>query len=138
VTKPRAGRELTAICALWSHAFGWELRLEVNGLLSRSQVCRSRDEVLAVCEQWQARCSKMGGILERVRRPPLKRPFSDADLLAYWDEHVWYEVWMFFEMVSALSTPTARPSWNPTTTLPTSASTTAPTVVFSNPSLGSR
>jgi hypothetical protein len=78
----------------------------------------------------------MGGILERVRRPPLKRPFSDADLLAYSDEHVSYEVWMFFEMVSALSTPTARPSWNPTTTLPTSASTTAPTVVFSNPSLG--
>jgi len=28
--------------------------LEVNGLLSRSQVCRSRDEVLDVCEQWRA------------------------------------------------------------------------------------
>jgi hypothetical protein len=53
LTKPKAGRELTAICGLWSHHFGWELRLEVNGLLSRSQVCRSRDEVLAVCEQWQ-------------------------------------------------------------------------------------
>ncbi len=51
--KPKASRELTAICALWSHHLGWELRLEVNGLLSRSQVCRSRDEVLALCEQWQ-------------------------------------------------------------------------------------
>jgi hypothetical protein len=51
--KSKKGRELTAACGLWSHQLGWELRLDVNGLLARSQVCRSRDEVLAICEQWQ-------------------------------------------------------------------------------------
>ena len=29
-----------ARCALWSHQFGWELRLTVNGSLIRSQVSR--------------------------------------------------------------------------------------------------
>ena len=52
--KPKADRELHAVCSLQTHKFGWELVLEVNGLLSRSQVCRSRDEVLATCEQWQS------------------------------------------------------------------------------------
>jgi hypothetical protein len=52
--RPKAGRELCAVCLVQTHLFGYELRLEVNGLLSRSQVCRSRDEVLDTCEQWQA------------------------------------------------------------------------------------
>ena len=47
-------RELHAVCSLQTHRFGWELVLGVNGLLSLSQVCRSRDEVLVVCEQWRA------------------------------------------------------------------------------------
>jgi hypothetical protein len=42
------------VCSLQTHQLGFELRLEVNGLLSRSQVCRSRDEVLDTCEQWRA------------------------------------------------------------------------------------
>lgn len=33
----------------------------------------------------------------------MKRPYSDAELMAYSDEHVWYEVWMFFEVVTALT-----------------------------------
>lgn len=33
----------------------------------------------------------------------MKRPYSDADLLAYSAEHVWYEVWMFLEMVDRLT-----------------------------------
>jgi hypothetical protein len=52
--KPKGERELCAVCSLQTHQLGWELRLEVNGLLSRSQVCRSRDEVLDVSEQWCA------------------------------------------------------------------------------------
>jgi hypothetical protein len=47
-------RELHAVCSLQTNLFGWELVLEVNGLLSRSQVCRSRDEVLDLCEHWRA------------------------------------------------------------------------------------
>jgi hypothetical protein len=43
------------VCELWSHEFGWELRLVVDGgELTRSQVCRSQDEVLDVTEQWKA------------------------------------------------------------------------------------
>ena len=33
---------------------GWELRLEVNGDLQRSGVCRSREEVLSTGEEWNA------------------------------------------------------------------------------------
>ena len=36
-----------AVCELWSHQFGWELRLVIDGgILRRSQVCRSNDEIL--------------------------------------------------------------------------------------------
>jgi hypothetical protein len=52
--EPKGGRELHAVCTLQTHVLGWEVVLEVNGLLSRSQVCRSRDEVLDLCEQWRA------------------------------------------------------------------------------------
>jgi hypothetical protein len=58
--RPKAGRELCAVCLLQTHQLGWELRLEVQGLLSRSQVCRSRDEVLDTCEQWQAAMLEKG------------------------------------------------------------------------------
>lgn len=49
----------TATCALFSHQFGWELRLTVGELL-RSQVCRSTDEVLRVQEEWRAALAAVG------------------------------------------------------------------------------
>jgi hypothetical protein len=49
----KGARELHAVCRLESHLFGWQLVLEVGGLLSRSQVCRSREEVLDVSEHWR-------------------------------------------------------------------------------------
>jgi hypothetical protein len=52
--KRKGERELHAVCSLQTHVLGWEVVLEVNGLLSRSQVCRSRDEVLDTCEHWCA------------------------------------------------------------------------------------
>ena len=60
LTRPKAGRELTATCGLWSHQLGWELRLEVNGLISAIAGCRSRDEVLDTCEQWRAAMIQKG------------------------------------------------------------------------------
>jgi hypothetical protein len=36
--KTRERTSHAAICQLWTHQFGWELRLEVNGDLLRSQV----------------------------------------------------------------------------------------------------
>jgi hypothetical protein len=58
--KCKGDRELRAVCSLPTHQLGWEIRLEVQGLLSRSQVCRSRDEVLDVCEQWRAEIFEVG------------------------------------------------------------------------------
>ena len=44
-----------AVCRLFSHQFGWQLRLEVNcGLFSRSQVCRFEGEVFNTFEPWKA------------------------------------------------------------------------------------
>ena len=51
--KAKGHRQLHTVCSLSSHLFGFELRLEVNGLLSRSQVCRSTDEVLDTSAQWR-------------------------------------------------------------------------------------
>ena len=42
-----------ARCALWTHQFGWELRLTVNGSLIRSQVSKVYTEVLDAAEEWQ-------------------------------------------------------------------------------------
>ena len=58
--KARGGGDLLAICSLQSHVLGWELVLEVNGLPARSRVCRSRDEVLDVSEQWCATMRDQG------------------------------------------------------------------------------
>jgi hypothetical protein len=45
-------RQHVAVCELFSHQLGWELRLTIGELL-RSQVCRSSDEVLRVQEEWR-------------------------------------------------------------------------------------
>ena len=58
--KPKGKRDLYAVRSLRSHQFGWEPVLEVNGLLSRSQVCRSSYEVLDVTEHWRAAMLKNG------------------------------------------------------------------------------
>ena len=52
----------TARAAIWSHQFGWELRLVVGTQLEtvRSQVCRSQHEVLATGDEWQAEMIKQG------------------------------------------------------------------------------
>ena len=50
----KGDRGVHPVCSRQTHRLGWEVVLEVNGLLSRSQVCRSRDEVLDLCEQWRA------------------------------------------------------------------------------------
>jgi hypothetical protein len=47
------GDRAHARCALWSHQFGWELRLTVNKSLVRSQVSRVCAEVLTAAEEWQ-------------------------------------------------------------------------------------
>jgi hypothetical protein len=43
-----------AACQLWSHQFGWELWITIDGELHRSQVCRSQEEVLDMIDRWKA------------------------------------------------------------------------------------
>ena len=52
-------REHVAQCLIFSHEFGWELRLEV-GELFRTQVCRSTQEIRAVQENWKAAMVEKG------------------------------------------------------------------------------
>jgi hypothetical protein len=52
--KTRDGKSLEAICHLWTHHLGWEVRLEIDGDLQRSEVCRSQDDVFAAGESWKA------------------------------------------------------------------------------------
>lgn len=40
----------------------------------------------------------------------MKRPYSDSELMAYSDEHLWYEIWMFFEAVNVLTPASASAS----------------------------
>lgn len=53
VYKDRGGKRLAALGILLSHQLGWEVRLEVNGDLQRSVVCRTQDEVLTTGEEWR-------------------------------------------------------------------------------------
>ena len=54
VRMERGEKQFEAVCRLLSHQLGWELRLEVNGDLQRSGVCRTREEVLSTGEAWNA------------------------------------------------------------------------------------
>jgi hypothetical protein len=53
VRTERGEKSLAAVCRLLSHQLGWEMRLEVNGDLQRSQVCRLQDEVLTTSDRWK-------------------------------------------------------------------------------------
>lgn len=58
--KARGDKRLAALCILLSHQLGWEVRLEVNGELQRSAVCRTQDEVLTIGEDWKTAMSEKG------------------------------------------------------------------------------
>jgi hypothetical protein len=60
VSKTRGDKTLSAICKLWTHAFGWEVRLEINGDLQRSEVFRFQDDVLTGAEAWKAALTEKG------------------------------------------------------------------------------
>ena len=53
--KAACGRAREAVCELWPHAGGWELRLVVDGsILQRSHVCCSDGDARATQEEWKA------------------------------------------------------------------------------------
>ncbi len=49
----------TAECVVWSHQFGFELRLTARGEL-RSQVCVTEQDLIAVQEEWRAALEAKG------------------------------------------------------------------------------
>ena len=54
-------RDHVAQCVLFSHEFGWELRLEV-GELFRTQVCRSTKAISTRRSPGRPRCSRRAGL----------------------------------------------------------------------------
>jgi len=53
--KVRCGHHRQAVCELWTHEHGWELRLVIDGSdLRNSHVAHSTDEIVNVTERWKA------------------------------------------------------------------------------------
>jgi hypothetical protein len=52
--KVSCGSAKEAVCELFSHQLGHELRLSANGELLASQVCRNNEQILTTQEQWKA------------------------------------------------------------------------------------
>lgn len=62
LTKPGGiGGDLWATCEIWTHQFGWELRLLIVGVeLVQSDVCREQDRVLDTIDAWKAALREKG------------------------------------------------------------------------------
>jgi hypothetical protein len=50
LAKPNGTR---ARCTLWSHMFGYEIRLDVNDGLVRSQVTRDASQIQTIADEWR-------------------------------------------------------------------------------------
>ena len=49
-----------ATCELWSHPIGWELRMKAAGRLLAAKVCRTREDVFDVYDEWKATMMSSG------------------------------------------------------------------------------
>ena len=50
-----------AVCEVWSHSRGWELRLEVSSeLLLRTQICETEEEVYNASTRWRQAMHEKG------------------------------------------------------------------------------
>jgi hypothetical protein len=58
-----------AQCRLLSHAFGWELRLEVDGDMRHTATCRSQEDVLDTHEGWFKRLEASGWVAPHDSQP---------------------------------------------------------------------
>jgi hypothetical protein len=70
LTKPKGDGAMTAVCEDWSHPFGWELRLTVDGHgLMMTSVVRSAGEMLSTSDQWRAAMIEKSGADRTVGSP---------------------------------------------------------------------
>jgi hypothetical protein len=60
LTKTRGCKVDSAICEVWSHQLGWELRLLIAGELQQSQVCRAAHEWLDTKDAWRVALLERG------------------------------------------------------------------------------
>src|SRR4051812_2140971 len=59
--KRKDARTLTAVCEVWSHQFGWELRLQIDGRgLQMSSVVRSVESIAETVAAWKAAMQESG------------------------------------------------------------------------------
>ncbi len=59
--KPNGDHPISAVCEVWSHHDGWELRMVIEGHgLLLSAVVRSAPKMLTRVEQWRAAMLKKG------------------------------------------------------------------------------
>ena len=55
LTKPNGGHAISAVCEVWSHPDGWELRMVIDGHgLLLATVEGSAPKMLARVEKWRA------------------------------------------------------------------------------------
>jgi len=68
-----------AVCRMFTHVLGHELRLEVSRELVSSDVCRTDEEVLSCQERWRASLEAKGwkGRLEGTALTPHMDPIED-------------------------------------------------------------
>ena len=61
LTKPKGDRVLSAVCEVWTHPSGWELRLIIGGhRMQMTSVVQSDREMHATVETWKAAMLKKG------------------------------------------------------------------------------
>lgn len=68
--RERGEKQLQAVCCLRTHELGFELVLNIDGELRRSEVCRSTDDVLTVTERWKATMLANGWHVQTRMPPP--------------------------------------------------------------------
>jgi hypothetical protein len=61
LTKSEGDETLAAVCEVWSHEFGWELRLMIDGHgLQMSSAAQSGAEMVAASDAWRAAMVEKG------------------------------------------------------------------------------
>lgn len=49
-----------AVCEVWSHRFGWEVKLGIAGSMIRTHVCRTATEMMTTFDQWKTEMRNAG------------------------------------------------------------------------------
>ena len=71
MSKQKGGHTIAAVCEVWTHPSGWELRLIIGGhRMQMTSVVQSDREMHATAETWKAAMLAKGWHSERRRSEP--------------------------------------------------------------------